>query len=45
MEETLKTVKRFAEEVKKEGGRAMLNGGYVRDELMGIQSKDIDVEV
>lgn len=27
------------------GGRAMLNGGCVRDELMGVEPKDWDVEV
>ena len=27
------------------GGRAMLVGGCVRDELMGIEQKDWDVEV
>ncbi|MGB7200859.1 MAG: HD domain-containing protein [Pyrinomonadaceae bacterium] len=27
------------------GGRAMLNGGCVRDELMGLRAKDWDVEV
>lgn len=31
--------------VKAVGGRAMLNGGCVRDELMGVEPKDWDVEV
>lgn len=31
--------------VRDAGGRAMLNGGCVRDELMGIEPKDWDVEV
>ncbi len=35
----------LANAVKSAGGRAMLNGGCVRDELMGIEAKDWDVEV
>lgn len=35
----------LARVVKAAGGRAMLNGGCVRDELMGIEPKDWDVEV
>lgn len=35
----------IAETVKSSGGRAMLVGGCVRDELMGIEPKDWDVEV
>ena len=27
------------------GGRALLVGGYVRDRLLGIESKDVDIEV
>jgi tRNA nucleotidyltransferase (CCA-adding enzyme) len=35
----------FAETIQQAGGRAMLVGGCVRDELMGILPKDYDVEV
>lgn len=35
----------LANAVKAAGGRAMLNGGCVRDELMGVEPKDFDVEV
>src|SRR5258708_5559874 len=35
----------LAEAVRESGGRAMLVGGCVRDELMGIEPKDWDVEV
>ena len=35
----------LAEVVKKNGGRAMLVGGCVRDEMMGIEPKDFDLEV
>lgn len=35
----------LAEAVHNSGGRAMLVGGCVRDELMGIEPKDWDVEV
>src|ERR1700682_5085399 len=35
----------LAEAVRSEGGRALLVGGCVRDELMGQQPKDWDVEI
>src|SRR6266851_1320987 len=35
----------LAERVRSEGGRALLVGGCVRDELMGQQPKDWDVEI
>lgn len=35
----------FAETIKAEGGRAMLVGGFVRDTILGISSKDVDIEV
>ncbi|MGI8542891.1 MAG: CCA tRNA nucleotidyltransferase [Aridibacter sp.] len=38
-------ITKLAEAVKANGGRAMLVGGCVRDELMGIEPKDFDVEV
>ncbi len=31
--------------VKRAGGRALVVGGYIRDQLFGVQSKDIDMEV
>src|SRR5829696_342065 len=45
MSELLQRVVELAEMVKRAGGRAMLVGGCVRDELMGIEPKDWDVEV
>ncbi len=36
---------KLAETIRSYGGRAMLNGGCVRDELMGVEPKDWDVEV
>jgi tRNA nucleotidyltransferase (CCA-adding enzyme) len=36
---------KLAQTIKEQGGRAMLVGGCVRDELMGIEPKDFDVEV
>lgn len=36
---------KLAEIIKSNGGRAMLVGGCVRDELMGVEPKDFDVEV
>ena len=38
-------VKDLAQAVRSHGGRAMLVGGCVRDELMGVPHKDWDVEV
>lgn len=35
----------LAAAIRAGGGRAMLNGGCVRDELMGVEPKDWDVEV
>jgi len=35
----------FAQAVKEAGGRALLVGGSVRDEIMGIPPKDYDIEV
>src|SRR6187402_1846127 len=35
----------LAEQVRAAGGRAMLVGGCVRDELMGVVPKDWDLEV
>src|SRR5438445_10728038 len=35
----------IAKAVREEGGRALLVGGCVRDELMGQQPKDWDLEV
>ncbi len=38
-------ITKLAETFKQNGGRAMLVGGCVRDELMGVEPKDWDVEV
>ena len=38
-------VEELATAVRDAGGRAMLNGGCVRDELMGIEPYDWDIEV
>jgi tRNA nucleotidyltransferase (CCA-adding enzyme) len=35
----------IARAVKREGGRALVVGGWVRDRLLGHDSKDIDIEV
>jgi tRNA nucleotidyltransferase (CCA-adding enzyme) len=34
-----------AQAVAREGGRALLVGGYVRDRLLGIEAKELDIEV
>ncbi len=36
---------KLAETIKENGGRAMLVGGCVRDELMNLEPKDFDIEV
>jgi tRNA nucleotidyltransferase (CCA-adding enzyme) len=41
----LDTAQRIAETVRARGGRALLVGGWVRDRLLGLRSKDIDIEV
>ncbi len=38
-------ITKLARTIKEQGGRAILVGGCVRDELMGIEPKDFDVEV
>jgi tRNA nucleotidyltransferase (CCA-adding enzyme) len=38
-------VLKVCEAVSKAGGRAMIVGGWVRDRLLGIESKDYDIEV
>ena len=35
----------IAEYVKDAGGRVFYVGGFVRDRLLGIDNKDIDIEV
>jgi len=35
----------LAEKVEKLGGRAYFVGGYVRDTLLGLENKDLDIEV
>lgn len=41
----MERVKKICEEVKSAGGRAFLVGGIVRDKFLGLESKDIDLEV
>ena len=45
MSEKPEKIVKLAETVRSNGGRAMLVGGCVRDEIMGIGHKDWDVEV
>lgn len=45
MKTTSKNIFDFAAAVSANSGRAMLVGGCVRDELMGVEPKDWDVEV
>ena len=36
---------RIAEYVQEAGGRTFYVGGFVRDRLLGIENKDVDIEV
>jgi tRNA nucleotidyltransferase (CCA-adding enzyme) len=38
-------VHRIAQRVKDDGGQAYVVGGWVRDQLLGVANKDIDIEV
>ena len=38
-------VKRIALDIKQKGGKTYFVGGFVRDKLLGIENKDIDIEV
>ncbi len=40
-----KTEKKIAELVSADGGRAYYVGGFVRDKILGIENKDVDIEV
>ena len=41
----LDMARKIAEKVKDNGGKAYFVGGFVRDRLLGIDGKDIDIEV
>jgi tRNA nucleotidyltransferase (CCA-adding enzyme) len=43
--EHLRAARRIAEAVHAAGGRALIVGGWVRDRLLGHDSKDVDIEV
>jgi len=45
MQDIYEKILTLAKTIKANGGRAMLVGGCVRDELMGIESNDWDLEV
>jgi tRNA nucleotidyltransferase (CCA-adding enzyme) len=38
-------VKEIANSIRRQGGRALVVGGYVRDQLLGLPPKDVDIEV
>lgn len=42
---SLETAVRIAQLARDEGGRALIVGGWVRDRLLGLPNKDVDVEV
>ena len=45
MEDALDRARSLAATVRAVGGRALIVGGWVRDRLVGLESKDIDIEV
>ena len=40
-----RTAEKIAEYVKEAGGRTFYVGGFVRDRFLGIDNKDVDIEV
>ena len=42
---SIETAAAIARAVRDEGGRALFVGGWVRDRLLGLPSKDVDIEV
>ena len=42
---SIATAEHIARLVRDHGGRALVVGGWVRDQLLGIPSKDVDLEV
>ena len=42
---TNSTAEKIAKSVKDAGGRTFYVGGFVRDKLLGIENKDVDIEV
>jgi len=45
MSESFDRARAIAASVRQAGGRALIVGGWVRDRLMGRDSKDVDLEV
>lgn len=45
MDKNIKMAIAVAKEVEKHGGQTYYVGGFVRDRLMGIDNKDVDIEV
>ncbi len=45
LEESLTPIRPIAKAIHDAGGRALVVGGFVRDRLLGRESKDLDVEV
>ena len=45
MKNNLDLIKAIASDIKNEGGTAYYVGGCVRDEILGKENKDIDIEI
>ena len=45
IDRNLAKTREIAEKVRKLGGRTFFAGGFVRDRLLGLESKDVDIEV
>ena len=41
----MQIAERIAEKVREAGGRTFYVGGFVRDRLIGIENKDVDIEI
>lgn len=38
-------VRKIVQKIKRSGGNALIVGGFIRDQLLDMPSKDIDIEV
>ena len=45
MNKNMDMATKIAKKVSEKGGRTFFVGGYVRDELLKIETKDVDIEI
>ena len=44
-DKNIEMARKIAAAVEQAGGRAYYVGGYVRDQFLGCESKDVDIEI